>query len=83
MDKKHTQIKQKRVFLLVIIALIAMLLCLPGTLAAFLADTKAQNHIDFGGVNLKIIQTKPYYSSKEYGLAPALCSYTASIQRHR
>lgn len=57
MDKKHTQIKQKSVFLLVIIALIAMLLCLPGTLAAFLADTKAQNHIDFGGVNLKIIQT--------------------------
>ena len=57
MDKKHIQIKQKSVFLLVIIALIAMLLCLPGTLAAFLADTKAQNHIDFGGVNLKIIQT--------------------------
>ena len=34
-----------------------MLLWLPGTLAAFLEETKAENYIDFGGVSLKIIQT--------------------------
>lgn len=34
-----------------------MLLWLPRTFAAFLAETKAENYIDFGGVSLKIIQT--------------------------
>ena len=57
MDKKHILINQKNVFLLIIIILIVMLLWLPRTFAAFLAETKAENYIDFGGVNLKIIQT--------------------------
>ena len=57
MDKKRILINRKNVFLLIIIILIVMLLWLPGTLAAFLEETKAENYIDFGGVSLKIIQT--------------------------
>lgn len=57
MDKKHILINRKNVFLLIIIILIVMLLWLPGTFSAFLAETKAENYIDFGGVGLKIIQT--------------------------
>lgn len=57
MEKKHIQLNQKNVFLLIIVIIIIMLLWLPGTLATFLAETKAENYINFGGVNLKIMQT--------------------------
>ena len=57
MEKKHIQIKQKSVLLLIIVIIAAILLWLPGTLASFLTSTQAENYINFGGVNLKIIQT--------------------------
>lgn len=57
MEKQHVPMKRLGIFLLILTICIPMFLWLPGTLATFLAHTEAENYINFGGVDLKIIQT--------------------------
>ncbi len=65
MEKQHVQMKRIGIILLILTICIPMFLWLPGTLATFLAHTEAENYINFGGVDLQIIQTTLNAEGKE------------------